>query len=219
MILIDPLHLAIALGPVAAYLFVLGIINLSSRPLLTTGARDAAALAIAMGGMVVAGPMELFLVEEAAVLYDGWVWVIMLAAYALTVVLVILLLQPRLVVYNITLEQLRPLLADVVARLDSDARWAGESLVMPQMGVQLHLETLPLVQNVQLVASGLDQNILGWKRLEIELATTLRKSRAPRNPLGVVAIGLALLIAAGITFVLARDPSGVMQAMNEMLRR
>jgi hypothetical protein len=219
MTLIDPLHLAIALGPLATYLLVLGIINLSSRPMLTTGSRDAAALAIAIGGMVVTGPMELFLVEEAAVLYGGWVWAIMLAAYALAVVLVILLLQPRLVVYNITLEQLRPLLADVVARLDTDARWAGESLVMPQLGVQLHLESLPLVQNVQLVASGLEQSILGWKRLEIELAAALRKSRHPGNPFGVVAIGLALLMAAGITFALARDPSGVMQTMNEMLRR
>ena len=64
------------------------------------------------------------------------------------------------------------------------------------------------------------KEVLVWrKRLEIELAAALRKSRAPRNPLGVVAIGLALLIAAGITFALARDPSGVMQAMNEMLRR
>ncbi len=125
MPLMDPLHIAIALSPLATYLLVLGVINLSSRPLLTTGSRDAAALAIAIAGLVLAGPMELFLVEEAAVLYGGWVWAIMLAAYGLLVALIILLLRPRLVVYNVTLEQLRPLLADVVARLDSESRWAG----------------------------------------------------------------------------------------------
>ena len=126
--------------------------------------------------------MELFLVEEAAVLYGGWVWAIMLAAYGLLVALIILLLRPRLVVYNITLEQLRPLLADVVARLDSEARWAGESLVMPQLGVQLHLEEAPFSKNVQLVSSGPQQNLPGWRQLEAELAAALRKARTGPNP-------------------------------------
>jgi hypothetical protein len=63
MTFMDPLHVAIALGPLATYLLVLGVLNLSSRPLLTTGGRDAAALAMAIAGLMVVGPMELFLVE------------------------------------------------------------------------------------------------------------------------------------------------------------
>lgn len=219
MPLMDSLHVAIALGPLATYLLVLGVINLSSRPLLTTGGRDAAALAIAIAGLVLAGPMELFLVEEAAVLYGGWVWAIMLAAYALLVVLVILLLRPRLVIYNITLEQLRPLLADVVARLDTNSRWAGESLVMPQLGVQLHVEAAPLLKNVQLVSSGPQQSLYGWRQLESELSAALRRTRTGPNPLGVSLLSFGVLMAVAITFVLARDPGSVLQALNEMLRR
>jgi hypothetical protein len=219
MPLMDSLHVAIALGPLATYLLVLGVINLSSRPLLTTGGRDAAALAIAIAGLVLAGPMELFLVEEAAVLYGGWVWAIMLAAYALLVVLVTLLLRPRLVIYNITLEQLRPLLADVVARLDTNSRWAGESLVMPQLGVQLHVEAAPLLKNVQLVSSGPQQSLYGWRQLESELSAALRRTRTGPNPLGVSLLSFGVLMAVAITFVLARDPGSVLQALNEMLRR
>jgi hypothetical protein len=133
--------------------------------------------------------------------------------------LIILLMRPRLVVYNMPLEQLRPLLADVVARLDTDSRWAGESLVMPQLGVQLHIEYAPMLQNVQLVSSGPEQSIQGWKRLERELAAALRKSRHRGNLFGVLAIGLGLMNAAVITYVLVRDPGGVTQALNEMLRR
>jgi hypothetical protein len=143
----------------------------------------------------------------------------MLAAYALLVVLVVLLLRPRLVIYNITLEQLRPLLADVVARLDSEARWAGESLVMPQLGVQLHLEVIPMLKNVQLVSSGPEQSIPGWRQLETELAAALRRARTSPNPYGVSLLSFGVLMAAAITYVLARDPGGVMQALNEMLRR
>src|SRR5689334_15822300 len=182
MPLMDSLHVAIALAPLATYLLVLGVINLSSRPLVTSGGRDAAALAIAMAGLIVVGPMELFLIEEAAVSYGGWVWAMMLAAYALLVILIVLLMRPRIVVYNITLEQLRPVLADAVARLDSDARWAGESLVMPQLGVQLHLETAPMLKNVQLVSSGPQQSVYGWRQLETALAATLRRTRTRRKP-------------------------------------
>jgi hypothetical protein len=215
----DALHVAIALGPVATYLVVLGIVNLASRPLVTTGARDAATLAIALAGLVVVGPMELFLVEEAAALYGGWVWGIMLIAYALVVLLLVLLLRPRLIVYNIALVQLRPLLADVVARLDPDARWAGESLVMPRIGVQLHLEAAPLLNNVQLVSSGNAQSLAGWRQLESELATALRRTRTTAHPVGVSLLGLGVLAAGTIAIVLASDPGGVTQALNEMLRR
>jgi hypothetical protein len=215
----DALHIAIALGPLATYLVVLGIINLSSRPLVTTAARDAATLAIALAGFVVVGPMELFLAEEAAALYGGWVWGIMLVAYALIVLLVVLLLRPRIIVYNITLMQLRPLLADVVARLDPEARWAGESFVMPRLGLQLHLEAAPLLNNVQLVSSGNAQSLAGWRQLETELAASLRRTRTPAHPLGVSLLSLGLLTAGTVVFMLLNDPGGVTQALNEMLRR
>ena len=67
-----PLHLCIALGPLAVYLLLLGLINLSSRPFLTTGARDCAALSVAISGFVVAGPLDHFFPETAAVAMGGY---------------------------------------------------------------------------------------------------------------------------------------------------
>ena len=63
----DPFRLCLALGPVAMYLLLLGAVNLSRRSLLVSGVRDAAALALAVSGMVVVGPMELFFPFESAV--------------------------------------------------------------------------------------------------------------------------------------------------------
>jgi hypothetical protein len=219
MVGMDPLHICIALGPLAAYLALLGAINLSTRPLLTTGGRDLAALAVAVSGLIAAGPMELFLSEGAAALYGGWVWMIMLTAYGLSVLLIALMMRPRLVIYNITQEQLRPLFEELIPRLDADARWAGDSLVMPQLGVQLHVESQPAVRNVQLVSSGPQQNIYGWRRLELELGTALSRVRVSPNRLGVCWILLGLLAAGGITWSLANNPAAVTQALNEMLRR
>ena len=168
---------------------------------------------------MIAGPMELFLVEEAAVLYGAWVWLMMLVAYGLIVLLLVLLLRPRLVVYNITPEQLRPWWPK------SRRGWmpiaSGQAKASPcrRLGVQLHLEAAPLLKNVQLVSSGADQSLAGWRQLQV----TLRRKLAPRgtgtNPLGVSLLGFGVLLVIVITVLLARDPAGTLQAANEMLRR
>lgn len=215
----DPLHFTIATGPLAAYLLLLGMINLLRRPILTTGARDTAVLGIALSGFVVAGPMELFLPEAAAFRFGPWVWVLMLAFYFLGLTLWVLLLRPRLVVYNIATEQLRPVLASVVADLDKDFRWAGDILVLPQLEVQLQVESSPLMRNVQLVSAGSRQSYNGWRQLEIALAEALRETRGSANPLGFFLVTLAVTITTGALFWMANDSRGVAQALNEMLRR
>lgn len=215
----DPLHVCIALGPLAMYFLVLGIINLSSRPFLTTGVRDTAALGLAIAGFVVAGPMELFLPEKAAVEFGPYVWVLLLTLYFLGLLLLVLLMRPRLVIYNTTSEQLRPTLAEVVAQLDSEARWAGDSLTMPQLGVQLNVEPLVVMKNVQLISAGPHQNIFGWRKLEGELAHALRKVRGTPNPYGLSLVTFGVFMSGMITYWLVRDPQGVQQALNELLRR
>jgi hypothetical protein len=215
----DALHIAIALGPLATYLVALGLVQLSRRALVVSGARDAAALALAISGFVAAGPMELFLVEEAAVRYGAVVWIMMLAFYGLVVILVILSQRPRLVIYNITLDQLRPVLADVAMRLDSDARWAGESLVLPQLGVQLYLDFTPFSRNVQLSSASAEQNMHGWKHLEKGLLPALRKTRSTSRHPGLLTTLAGIALAVVVGYLLTRDPAHVLQAANEMLRR
>ena len=215
----DPLHLCIALGPVAIYFLVLGSINLSRRPFVTSGTRDAAALGIAIGGFVVVGPMELFLPEAAAVRMGFWVWPTCLAFYGLCLSLAVLLMRPRIVIYNVTFEQLRPSLADLVLRLDSESRWAGDSLVMPNLGVQLTVESQGMMKNVQLAAAGTEQSFPGWRLLETELTAALRTAKGTRNPYGMSLIMFGLLMASAVIYYLSRDPQGVAQALNEMLRK
>jgi len=215
----DPLHAGIAFGPVAMYLVVLGAINLSKRVLVTTGTRDLVALGLAMAGLVVAGPMELFLIEAAAVQYGGWVWAMMLAAYGLAVLFVALMLRPRLVIYNVTSEQLLPVLEEVLARIDPQVRWIGNSIVSEQLGVQLTVEIQAVMKNVQLVSSGPHQSLAGWRRLARDLSSALRSVRGTPNPFGATLVTAGVLLAGIITWLMAGDPVGVQQALNDMLRR
>jgi hypothetical protein len=214
----DPVRLCVALGPAAVYLLLLGAINLSRRPFLASGARDAAALGLAVSGLFVVGPLELFVPDAAAARFGPFVWLLLLAFYALCLVLVLLLLRPRLVIYNVSADQLRAILADLVEQLDSEARWAGDSLALPGLGVQLHLDNLPAMRNVSLVSTGPNQNYLGWRRLELALWAALGRVEVPRNPRGASLLSAGVLILSALIFAIARDPQAVAQQLLDLLR-
>ncbi len=213
----DPFRLCLALGPAAVYLLLLGAVNLSRRPLLVSGARDAAALGLAVSGFVIVGPIELFFPDALAARLGPYLWLFFLGAYALCLATVLLLTKPRLVVYNISADQLRAIMAELVDRCDPGARWAGDSLALPSLGVQLHLDNVPVMRNVSLVAVGPNQNPQGWRRLEIALGAALGRVEVARNPRGLSLIGLGAFIAAALVWVIARDPQAVAQALLDML--
>jgi hypothetical protein len=216
--IMDPLHLCIALSPLSVYLLLLGVINLSRRPLVTNGARDAAALGVGISGFVVVGPMELFIPEATILRLGVFVWVLLLAFYSMCLTLFVLLMRPRLVIYNIRPDQVRTMLAELVNELDRESRWAGECLVIPNLGVQLHVEASPGMRNVQLIAAGTHQNYEGWHRLEKTLSSALRQVQSVRNPYGFSLVFFSLLMIGMVTFWLVQDADTVAHSLREMLR-
>jgi hypothetical protein len=213
---LDPFRLCLALGPVAVYLVLLGAMNLTQRSLLVSGGRDAASLGLALSGMVIVGPMEMFFPDRAAVHLGFYTWILLLALYGL--VLVLLLLRPRLIIYNIPGDRLRPILAELVERIDAEARWAGDSLVLPSLGVQLHMDALPWMRNVSLVATGPHQDHQGWRRLETALAAVLTQLEVPRNPRGVTLLSTGVFLVGALGWLIARDPQGIARSMFEMFQ-
>jgi hypothetical protein len=213
VIAVDPFQLILFFGPVAIYLLLLGTINLSRRPLLISGGRDAAALALAMTGMMIVGPFELFLPQASVLRYGPYIWVMVLMFYGLSVAMGILVLHPRLIIYNISADKLRPILAEVVARLDGDARWAGDSLVLPNLEVQLSIDSFRTMRNVSLKSVGGNQDLHGWRILEQGLAGALSKETVPRNPRGLSLFFAGLFILCGLGATIARDPQAITQSI------
>jgi hypothetical protein len=213
---VDPFRLAIALVPVAAYVLLLGLLNLRRRPFLTSGGCDLAALGVALSGLMFIGPLELFRPEAATRSFGNYIWLFLVSFYWLWLVLLVLLSRPRLVIYNISREELHSVLAEAAGRLDAAARWAGNNLSMPGLGVQLHLDSLDVMRNVSLVASGGRQNLEGWRRLSRELAQSLAGVRVKANPraVGLLIVSLALM-AICVTYLLMQ-PAALLQAMNEV---
>ena len=215
----DPLHFCIAVAPLAVYLLLLGVMNLRGRPFVTTGARDAAALGIGLVGFVIAGPMELFFPEGAASRFGGWVWIMLIVFYGLCVSLVVLLMRSRIVIYNVSLEQLRPILTSVAMKLDRRSRWTGDSLLMPEQRVHLHVETVEALKNVQLTAGGNQQSYEGWQALEKELADALKQLPVGPNLVGVPFLIVSGALALGAATWMLQDQQAVAQALEALWRK
>jgi hypothetical protein len=214
----DPFRLCLSLGPVAVYALLLGAINLSRRPFLVSGNRDSAALGVAVAGLVIVGPMELFLPPGLAVRLGPYIWALMAACYALGLCAALLWLRPRLVIYNISFDELRPVLADLVPQLDARARWAGDSLALPTLGVQLHVEALGWMRNVTLAAVGGEQDHAGWRHLERRLAVALNRLEVDRNPRGLTLVILGSCILGVLAWGIAQNPETAFQALFKIFR-
>ena len=196
----------LALVPLGVYLLALGWIHLCRRPVVVPGILDLAALATGVSGLVLAGPLALL---QPAVGTAAWATAMLLGSLVLIVAGGLLATRPRLVVYNVTMDQLRPILAEVVGRLDASARWAGESVVLPAQGLQLLLDGRGLGRAVSVVAVGTRSSPEAWSEFARRVRRAARKLRVRRNPWGAAAIlaGVALLAAALAWALLARQPA------------
>ncbi len=212
----DPFRFAIATIPLAAWLAVMGYVNLRQRPLLTTGTSDLLALGLAMSGFVFVGPVALFRPEAATIQFGNYIWLFMMGFYWLWVALASMTMRPRIIAYNMTPERLRPLVAEAAAALDPSFRWAADTLVLPTLGVQLHIEGYRLLRNTSLVASGSKQNLQGWSLLANDLRVRLRYYKTePLMPAALLLIAAAVLIAMS-TISLTSDPLAVAEAQRDI---
>lgn len=208
----------IAVAPLAMYLVLVGLLNLRRKPYLMTGAREALLVSLALSGLAIIGPMELFFPQQAANQFGPYIWALLLVFYLLVVLLWILIARPRLVVFNISPAQLRVLLAEAAGKLDGEVRWAGDSLALPRLNVQLYVDGFDIMRNVSLISTGGDQSYTNWRRLEGALRETLRDIAVPRNPRGYSMFIAGVLLLLTIGFRVANDPQAVAQGLIQLLR-
>lgn len=197
----------VALLPLAAYLTVIAGLHLRRRPVVLSGAWDAVLLAAGVSGLVVAGPLAVLQPLTGA---SPWTAAALVAAFAIVVAFAILAARPRLVVYNVGLDQLRPLLSSVIARLDPAARWAGEAAALPDRGLQVHLDARGVAHSVSIIAAGSRPSAETWAELSRRLRRGLIRVRVKRSPWALAFLGLAAALVGAAW--LASRPATVTSA-------
>jgi len=190
----DPagLPLWIALVPLAVYLLALTLVHLRRRPLVVPGSWDLALLVGSVAGLALGGPLAAFVPPVAEGL---WRWLLPAGVLVLLTAAAVLAARPRLVVYNMSGEQLRPVVAEVAAALDHESRWAGETVALPGRGLQIHLETGGM-RSVSLVAVGTRTSPEAWTELGRRVRRALAAVPVRPSP-------WAWLFAAATALVLA----------------
>ncbi len=216
MMVMDTFSACVALGPLAIYLVMIGLVNLMPRPLVVNGTREVIAMGLALSGLVVVGPMQLFMPEAAAARFGTMVWALLLGFYILCLMLAILVVRPRLVVYNLTVDQLRGVLAEVANRIDHDNQWAGRALSLPQLRMHLVIDSFVPMFNVTLTATSHGQSVAGWRRLESALRDALAGVPAASRAHGLwlAMCGMMILIVLG--FRVADDPQTIARGIARM---
>jgi hypothetical protein len=182
-----------AVLPLGGYLAMLGWIHLRRRPTLMWGGQDLILLAVAVSGLVMAGPLALV---QPAIGATPWATGMLLLLFMLAVAIGILATRPRLVVYNITVEQLRPILAEVTSALDASARWAGESVALPARSLQILVDGHGLLRTVSVVAVGGRTSAEAWTEFARRLRQAVGNLRVRRNVWGGALTALGLLTVA-----------------------
>ena len=187
------------LGP-GLYVLAVGLVNLRRRPVAIAGGWDLALLAAAVAGPAIAGPLDIL--QPAGTTWP-WRLVIPLVCFTFLTAVVLLATRPRLVVYNISLDQLRPVVAEIASRLDPAARWAGETVALPGRGVQVHLDGRRALRSMSLVAIGAKTSPEGWADVSRRVRHAIRKLRVRPNPWAGLFIATGTLLVAAAAWLAA----------------
>lgn len=203
---LDRLPLWAAFIPLGLYLLAIGGAHLSRRPVAIGGGWDWALLGVAVAGLMVVGPLALL---QPAMGNVPWTVILLLVLFVLLVALGALVSRPRLVIYNITLDQLRPLLADVVTTLDTSARWAGSTAALPARQLEVRIDGHGPWRTVSLVAGGERSGAEGWNELCRRLRQKLSGVRVRSSPWAALFLPLgAVMLMASCWFAYASSSGG-----------
>ena len=208
------ISLAVAFVPLALYFFALAALNGGLRPRMLTVQEDLTALALGMIGFVMAGPMLYVLPIDALAFWGYKTWFFLALLYALIVWFLGAVFRFRVVIYNIGMNELRDILEKTGQELDAEARWAGNSLSLPTLGIQFYLERASLLRNVTLKACGTRQNLQGWLHFEKSLRNALVRHRATRkNRVSMLMAAVGLLMMSGAVSILITYRVEAMQSL------
>jgi hypothetical protein len=207
----------LAWGPPAVYLLVLGWINCRRRPLVVNGTREISSLALALAGCVLIGPGQLLLPADAASRFAAGVWVLLSLLYVLGVTLVVLFSRPRLVIYSTTASDVRLALEKVAVQLGAPTRWAGDTLTLELLGLDLRVEEFAPLGNVSLIANSDHQSSQSWCRLEQLLRSNLAEVPSRRSPRGGLLLATGALVLLAIVYRVVENPAAMGQGLLEFL--
>lgn len=212
--------LVVALLPLSTYFLLLGVLRLLRRPLVTTATRDGAAVAIAVSGLVMIGPVYLFFPSMAAAELGWYVWVVLGVFYLLCVSLILLSLKPRVIVYGLRTSEALPIVLKAAQTVDPLATLEEnrQQVNLPQRGVTLRVDGLGITDAIQIEAFERNLHPQFWRHLLVEIRRETLQVRCGVSVggMGMLIVGIVLM-AVTVGQALA-DQAELLAGFREWLR-
>ncbi len=210
--------IVLAIGPLAIYCIVLGGLHLRRRPKVVSGSRDLACLGLAMIGLFLIGPAELFFPQAAFNLFGISIWIALIVLYLFLLLFSILNTRPCLIVFGLDADSLTLHVDQVLQQLDPGTKWLNHSFVAPGLGIQGIIEPAGLGLVSHAIATKLEQNGIGWRTLERALSMRLTSVEIERSSVGFrwIAVGIGMLSIIG--FMLVNKSASISNGISEMFR-
>ena len=190
--------------------------------MVVSGRRDAAALVLAVSGLVFVGPLALLFPERPgradrtrrneAPLAD-----LHRHVPALGLVLLLLTLRPRLVIYNISADQLPPILAEIAQRLDADARWAGDSLFYRGWACRSTWTACAGCETSRWSLPGQAGPPRLGRGYRPSLTAALRSVEAPRGLGGLLLLSAGNVLVLWLAWEIMQDPQAIARTVLDLL--
>ena len=196
-------HFAFCALPLSGYFATLAYMHLSRRIRIVDGGRDFFALGLAVLGLAAIGPLELFLPEPAAAFFGIYTRGMMATLYVLFLSLVILNLPPRIVAYNATRKDLRPLLEQALREFNVDVHWAGDSFFVPRFHLQGCMHEFTWLRTVTVLPQGPRAKNHEWQRLRRLMAKYCQQAAPHKSKVGLLFAALAILLSTSSLAYLA----------------
>lgn len=218
---IEPFTILLALLPLIGYLIIFSYVRVSGRGLVTTGARDIAAVAVAISGLLAVGPAELFFPQTAAIVFGPVVWLALILFYALIVTLIALTSTPKLIVFGRSVDEVYEPLLRAAKKLDETAIGdAGRMQInLPGLNVDLRVDGQRGVDHAKVVSFQPIASRRFWSRLLGELRHEIASEtvRVPRRGFWMLAV--TVVLSAVALFQAIGNQAAVVEGFREWLWR
>lgn len=219
--MLEPFAATIALAPLIGYLLGLSIIRIGGFVWVTTGARDTAVVLIAISGLIVIGPMELFFPNATAALLGGWVWIPLLLLYFLLACLAIINYRPKLIVYGRTLEEVYPAMVRAAQAMDGGVIENEEQLQvhLPALAAHLRLDLARGNDCSSVVSFEPTLPLAFWRQFAQHLRTELRSTSPPYPRRGWTMLLVAVTTGFFLIRYVAAQPALLVEGFREWFIR
>ncbi len=212
----EPARMAIALVPVATYLFALGLVHARGKPRVVSGLKDRLALGLAISGLVLIGPVELLLPPLLVAQMGPVVWGVILGAYLSAWVVAAFLAPPRVVIYNLPAQELHSWLTEAARGWDEQAHWLGNVLVLPRLPMQVLVEYTAWSRTAVLRYNGGRNDPALWLAWQRHLQQNAKSLPARSAPQVAVLFGLATVLAASVLLSWGQNFQAAVRELVEM---